>query len=55
MRPLPDDKQIVIKKVAKGSCVMVWDRNDYLLEAERQLKNEKIYRSVTFKQKLIEA
>ena len=33
---------------------MVWDRNNYLLEAERQLKDEEIYRSVTFNEKLIE-
>ena len=54
MRSLADDKQIVIKKADKGSCVVVWDRDDYLLEAERQLKSEKIYRSVTFNEKLIE-
>ena len=54
MRSLADDKQIVIKKADKGSCVVVWDRDDYLLEAERQLKDEKIYRSVTFNEKLIE-
>ena len=54
MRSLVDDKKIVIKKADKGSCVVVWDRDDYLLEAERQLKSEKIYRSVTFNEKLIE-
>ena len=25
---LPDDRSIVIKKADKGSCVVVWDRND---------------------------
>ena len=54
MRSLVDDKKIVIKKADKGSCVVLWDRDDYLLEAERQLKSEKIYRSVTFNEKLIE-
>ena len=54
MRSLPDDKQVVMKKVDKSSCVVVWDRDDYLLEAERQLKDEEIYRSVTFNEKLIE-
>ena len=48
------NKQIVIKKADKGSCVVVWDRDDYLLEAERQSKDEKIDRSVTFNEKLIE-
>ena len=54
IRALTDDNQIVIKKAYKGSCVVVWDRDDYLLEAERQLKDEKIYRYVTFNEKLIE-
>ena len=40
--------------MTKVSCVVVWDRDDYLLEAKRQFKNEKIYRSVTFNEKLIE-
>ena len=43
-----------MKKADKGSCVVVWDRDDSLLEAERQLKDEKIYRSVIFNEKLIE-
>ena len=54
MRSLPDDKQVVMKKADKSSCVVVWDGDDYLLEAERQLKDEEIYRSVTFNEKLIE-
>ena len=37
VRPLADDRSIVTKKADKGSCVVVWERNDYLLEAERQL------------------
>ena len=34
--------------------MVLWDRDDYLLEAEWQLKNKKIYRSITFNDKLIE-
>ena len=41
VRSLADDRSIVIKKADKGSCVVVWDRNDYLLEAERQLSDTK--------------
>ena len=37
VQSLADDKQIVIKTVDKGSCVVVWDKDDYLLETERQL------------------
>ena len=48
------DKQIVIKKADKGSCAMIWDRDDYLAEAERQLKDENVYRNVKFNEKLIE-
>ena len=29
-----DDRIIMIKKSDKGSCVVVWDRNDYLLNTE---------------------
>ena len=54
MRFLAEDKQIVIKKAEKSSRVVVWDRDDYILETERQLKDEKIYRSVIFNEKLIE-
>ena len=40
---MASDRNIVIKKADKGSCVVVWDRNDYLLEAERQLSDTKIF------------
>ena len=51
---MADDKQIVIKKADKGSCVVIWDRDDYLAEAERQLKDENVYGNVNFNEKLIE-
>ena len=35
MRALANDRSIVIKKADKGSCVVVWDRNDYIAEAEK--------------------
>ena len=50
---LADDQKIVIKQGDKGSCVVVWDRVDYLLETERKLNDEKACRSVTFNRKLI--
>ena len=34
MRALANDRSIVIKKADKGSCVIVWDRIDYIAEAE---------------------
>ena len=30
VRFLADDRNIMIKKADKGSCVVVWDRNNYL-------------------------
>ena len=38
VRTLADDRNIVIKKADKGSCVVLWDRNHYITEAESQLK-----------------
>ena len=32
IRSLVDDKNIVIKKVVKDSCVVIWDRNDYVAQ-----------------------
>ena len=43
MRSLADDRNLVIKKVDKGSCVVVSDRNDYLIEAEKQLSDIKMF------------
>ena len=34
--------------------MVVWDRDDYLLEAKRQLKDKKIFIYLTFNEKLIE-
>ena len=35
IRSLADDRNIVIKKVDQGSCVNIWDRNDYIPGAEK--------------------
>ena len=32
----------------KGSCVVVWDRTDYLLEAEKHLSDSSTYKEVKF-------
>ena len=44
MRGLANDRSIVIKKADKGSCVVVWNRNDYIAEAEKQLSDVNIYK-----------
>ena len=46
MRSLADDRSIIIKQADKGSCVVVWDGNDYLVEGCRQLADEVIYKDV---------
>ena len=48
MRALADDRSIVVKKADKGSTVVIWDRNDYILEAEKQLCDANVYKDVSF-------
>ena len=40
MRALAHDRSIAIEKADKGLTVVVWDRNDYILEAEKQLSSQ---------------
>ena len=48
MRALAGNRSIVIRKADKGSTVVVWERNDYILEAEKQLSDANIYKDVSF-------
>ena len=43
---LRDDPAIIIKGADKGSAVVVWDREDYLREANSQLSDKGVYREV---------
>ena len=43
IRSLADDRNIIIKKAAEGSCIIIWGRNEYLIEAEKQLSYKKVY------------
>ena len=43
---LKNDKNIVIKGADKGSVVVVWDREDYIKEAEKQLGDSDVYEEV---------
>ena len=43
---LKNDKNIVIKSADKGSAVVVWDRDDYIKEAEEQLGEKDVYEEV---------
>ena len=40
---LKNDKNVVIKTADKGSAVVVWDRDDYIKEAENELGDKDIY------------
>ena len=51
MCSLQNDKSVVIKPADKASAVVVWERNDYLKEAERQLSDEKTYEEMRIKEK----
>ena len=48
IRSLADDRNIDIKRADKGSCVVIWDRNDYLPEAGKQLKDKKVYHDLKY-------
>ena len=43
LKNLKEDRSIIIKPADKGSCVVVWDREDYLAEGYKQLNDESIY------------
>ena len=43
---LRDDPTIIIKGAEKGSAVVVWDGEDYLKEASKQLENKDVYEEV---------
>ena len=44
---MKNDNSIVIKGADKGSGVIVWDREDYLKEANKQLSDEEVSKEVT--------
>ena len=46
MYSLKDDKSIIIKGADKGAAVIVWDREDYLKEASKQLEDKEVYLEV---------
>ena len=48
MRDLAEDRNIIIKPADKGSSVVVWYRENFIVEADRQLKDNEIYQSSSF-------
>ena len=53
IRMLADDRSIVIKKADKGFGIVVWDRADYLREAEKQLSDKNVYQEIQFKKQML--
>ena len=43
LKNLKEDRLIIIKPADKGSCVVVWDRQDYLAERYMQLNDKSTY------------
>ena len=46
MYNLENDQSIVVKEADKGSAVVIWDKKDYLMEAEKQLSCKETYEEV---------
>ena len=53
VRSFADDRNIFIKKVDKGSCVAVWERSDYVMEADKQLNDTKVHKNISDSKDLI--
>ena len=57
LRSFADDRSIAIKKADKCSNVVVWDcydYNDYIAEAEKQLKDKNVYKDVDFTKTILQ-
>ena len=50
---LANDRNNVIQKADRGSCVVIWGRSDYIMEAEKQLNDKAVYKDVNFGKDLI--
>ena len=46
MDSLKDEKSIIIKGAEKGAVVIVWDHEDYIKEASKQLEDINVYLEV---------
>ena len=53
IKSLADDRSIIIKKADKGSCVVVWDRNDHIVEAEKQLRYKNIHKDINLSDNIL--
>ena len=51
IQSLANDRSIVIKKADTGSSVVIWDRVDYLKEANKLLSDKNVYKEIESKEK----
>ena len=49
-RDFAEDRNIIIKPADKGPCTVLWVREDYLAEVEKQLQDVHIYEDTDFKE-----
>ena len=54
VRSFDHHRIIEIKKADKGSCVVIWDQKDHLLEAEKQLSDTKVYRDLSSTENILD-
>ena len=53
LRNLREDTSVVIKEADKGSAVVVWDRDDYIREANSQLQDSEVYEETSLDSKFL--
>ena len=51
MCSLENNRNVIIKPVDKESSIVVWDKLDYLAEAEKQLSDSNTYKEVKLSEK----
>ena len=44
----------VIKKADKGACAVVWNREEYIVEAESEQGDVTVYKDIVFKEKMLQ-
>ena len=53
-RFLAVNRSIVIKKAEKWSIFVFWDRNDKIIEVEKQLSDVNVYKDASFNEKSLQ-
>ena len=53
LRNLADDGSIVIKGADKGSSGVIWERENYIQEVSKQVRDTNIYEDVNFNENIL--